>query len=75
VVPRAPEADEVFDPSIRTLNDRLKFCEQEDPIVEYEDEFGRMRTAPRSEVPRHLVPASGDGQPDDDEYVTLVYVL
>ena len=37
-------------------------------MVEYEDEFGRIRTALRSEVPRHLVP---DNQPsnDEDEYV------
>ncbi|KAG2017904.1 hypothetical protein CC2G_007365 [Coprinopsis cinerea AmutBmut pab1-1] len=27
----------------------------DDPIVEYEDEFGRVRTARRSEVPRHLL--------------------
>lgn len=27
---------------------------KDDPIVEYEDEFGRIRTARRSEVPRNL---------------------
>lgn len=37
-------------------------------MVEYEDEFGRIRTARRSEVPRNLVPPSGDEQ-DEDEYV------
>ncbi|KZT22375.1 hypothetical protein NEOLEDRAFT_657329 [Neolentinus lepideus HHB14362 ss-1] len=30
--------------------------EDDDPIVEYEDEFGRMRMARKSEVPRHLAP-------------------
>lgn len=38
---------------------------QEDPVVEYEDEFGRIRTAPRSEVPRHLAPQPA--QEDEDE--------
>ncbi|THH09647.1 hypothetical protein EW146_g8630 [Bondarzewia mesenterica] len=39
-----------------------------DPIVEYEDEFGRARTAPRSEVPRHLLPShmKDDATEDDD---------
>lgn len=32
--------------------------------MEYEDEFGRVRTAPRSEVPRHLAP---NAQPEIDE--------
>ncbi|KAF9236729.1 hypothetical protein BU15DRAFT_49660 [Melanogaster broomeanus] len=30
--------------------------EEDDPIIEYEDEFGRLRTGKRSEVPRHLLP-------------------
>ncbi|KAH9936063.1 hypothetical protein B0H21DRAFT_825537 [Amylocystis lapponica] len=38
-VPQPPTRDEAGD----------------DPIVEYEDEFGRMRTARKSEVPRHLL--------------------
>lgn len=42
---------------------------QDDPIVEYEDEFGRMRTARRSEVPRNLQRPI-DGEPEkEDEYV------
>lgn len=36
-------------------------------MIEYEDEFGRLRTARRSEVPRHLAPASDDGEPEEDE--------
>lgn len=32
---------------------------QDDPIIEYEDEFGRLRSAPRSEVPRHLLHTEG----------------
>ena len=38
-------------------------------MVEYEDEFGRIRTACRSEVPRNLLPP----EPDEDEYVTMIY--
>ncbi|CAE6473489.1 unnamed protein product [Rhizoctonia solani] len=30
--------------------------EEDDPIIEYEDEFGRIRTARRSEVPRDQLP-------------------
>jgi hypothetical protein len=33
----------------------------QDAIVEYRDEFGRTRTAPRSEIPRHLLPGSAGG--------------
>lgn len=29
--------------------------EESDPVVEYEDEFGRARTGRRSEIPRHLL--------------------
>ena len=41
---------------------------QDDPIVEYEDEFGRIRTARRSEVPRNLLPP----EPDEDECVAII---
>ncbi|KAG8747302.1 hypothetical protein FRC10_001481 [Ceratobasidium sp. 414] len=42
----------------------------EDPIVEYEDEFGRIRTARRSDVPRDRLPEpSMTDVPADDEYV------
>lgn len=41
---------------------------QSDPIVEYEDEFGRIRTARRSEVPRNLVPDANEEE-DEDECV------
>ncbi|KAG9099769.1 hypothetical protein FRC06_004868 [Ceratobasidium sp. 370] len=41
-----------------------------DPIVEYEDEFGRIRTARRSDVPRDRLPESlVTDVPADDEYV------
>jgi len=44
--------------------------EQNDPIVEYEDEFGRVRTARRSEVPRHLARRSPElDPPESDPYV------
>jgi len=42
--------------------------EDNDPVIEYEDEFGRLRTAKRSEVPRHLLPRE-DGAGDDDGVV------
>jgi len=37
-------------------------------MVEYEDEFGRIRTAKRSEVPRNLV-LNQEDEVDEDEYV------
>jgi hypothetical protein len=42
---------------------------QDDPIVEYEDEFGRMRTARRSEVPRNLQQTVDEEPEQEDEYV------
>ncbi|KAG6816380.1 hypothetical protein H0H93_008148 [Arthromyces matolae] len=43
--------------------------EEDDPIIEYEDEFGRIRTARRSEVPRTFTePAK---EPDDDEDIII----
>ena len=42
----------------------FNFIVQDDPIVEYEDDFGRIRTARRSEVPRNLRP---DPESDEDE--------
>ncbi|EKM58214.1 uncharacterized protein PHACADRAFT_116951 [Phanerochaete carnosa HHB-10118-sp] len=42
----------------------------DDPIVEYEDEFGRARTGRRSEIPRHLLPSDQKEDVDDiDPYV------
>lgn len=44
-------------------------------MVEYEDEFGRMRTAKRSEVPRAMLQKLESDLPKDDEYVvTLTYI-
>ncbi|KAJ7739778.1 hypothetical protein DFH07DRAFT_983378, partial [Mycena maculata] len=44
--------------------------DDDDPIVEYEDEFGRMRTGRRSEVPRDLVrPTEEDGYDEDEDLV------
>ncbi|KAJ7650324.1 hypothetical protein FB45DRAFT_819514 [Roridomyces roridus] len=42
--------------------------DEDDPIVEYEDEFGRLRTARRSEVPRDLLRAK---EHDEDEYEVI----
>ncbi|PCH42250.1 hypothetical protein WOLCODRAFT_137789 [Wolfiporia cocos MD-104 SS10] len=47
--------------------------EENDPIIEYEDEFGRMRTGRRSEVPRHLLPQAGDPEPEEDIDPFVVY--
>ncbi|KZT07629.1 uncharacterized protein LAESUDRAFT_651046 [Laetiporus sulphureus 93-53] len=44
--------------------------EEDDPIIEYEDEFGRIRSGRRSEVPRHLLPQmETTKQGEDIEYV------
>lgn len=40
-------------------------ADQDDPVVEYEDEFGRLRSARRSEVPRHLLSRDDDGDGED----------
>ncbi|PPR05748.1 hypothetical protein CVT24_006687 [Panaeolus cyanescens] len=41
---------------------------EDDPVVEYEDEFGRLRTARRSEVPRDLLRHT---EPDEDEELVI----
>ncbi|OJT15212.1 Coiled-coil domain-containing protein 174 [Trametes pubescens] len=44
--------------------------DENDPIVEYEDEFGRARTGRRSEIPRHLLPQTDKEKEEDfDPYV------
>lgn len=43
---------------------------KDDPIVEYEDEFGRLRTARRSDIPRNLLPDNQE-EADSDEYVVF----
>ncbi|KAG6878219.1 hypothetical protein C0993_010640 [Termitomyces sp. T159_Od127] len=42
---------------------------KDDPMVEYEDEFGRIRTVRRSEVPRAF--ASAVDEPDEDEDIII----
>jgi hypothetical protein len=44
----------------------FNFTVQTDPIVEYEDEFGRIRTARRSEVPRNQRQDSDDDVDEDE---------
>ncbi|TFY65055.1 hypothetical protein EVG20_g5729 [Dentipellis fragilis] len=46
---------------------------QDDPVIEYEDEFGRVRSAPRSQVPPHLLPKPmrRKGSDDGDEGIVL----
>jgi len=42
-------------------------------MVEYEDEFGRIRTAKRSEVPRNLV-LNQEDEVDEGRYVDNLFV-
>ncbi|GJJ08545.1 hypothetical protein Clacol_002763 [Clathrus columnatus] len=49
-------------------------AKDDDPIVEYEDEFGRIRTSRRSEVPRNLMPQKST-EPEENEYVLLMAVF
>ncbi|KAK7033065.1 hypothetical protein R3P38DRAFT_781486 [Favolaschia claudopus] len=44
---------------------------EDDPIVEYEDEFGRLRTARRSEVPRELLRSKELEEEDDDSVIRM----
>ncbi|THH02798.1 hypothetical protein EW026_g116 [Hermanssonia centrifuga] len=43
--------------------------EEDDPIIEYEDEFGRARTGRRSEIPRHLLENEEAAEEDIDPFV------
>ncbi|KAH0832948.1 hypothetical protein J3R83DRAFT_11920 [Lanmaoa asiatica] len=47
--------------------------DEDDPIIEYEDEFGRLRTSRRSEVPRHLLKSQDEEEDVDEAYVVWVY--
>ncbi|KAG5647407.1 hypothetical protein DXG03_000478 [Asterophora parasitica] len=42
---------------------------EDDPIVEYEDEFGRLRTGRRSEIPRELAPAPEEERDEDEDII------
>lgn len=44
---------------------------QNDPIVEFQDEFGRIRTAKKSEVPREYLNAMNSSLTEDDECVNV----
>ncbi|KAJ7274466.1 hypothetical protein B0H12DRAFT_399967 [Mycena haematopus] len=61
------ESDSDVDESLEVA--RPPVGDKDDPIVEYEDEFGRMRTARRSEVPRDLMHPK---EPEVDEDEDLV---
>ncbi|KAH9058380.1 hypothetical protein EDB87DRAFT_1742597 [Lactarius vividus] len=45
----------------------------DDPIIEFEDEFGRVRSARRSEVPRHLLPHQEKGEDENPVNFFPVY--
>ncbi|KAI0768051.1 hypothetical protein BD413DRAFT_137370 [Trametes elegans] len=47
--------------------------EQDDPVMEYQDEFGRTRTARRSEIPRELLPQPEKEQEEEDIDPYVVY--
>ena len=44
-----------------------------DPIIEYEDEFGRARTGRKSEEPRHLLKDEQEEE-EDIEYVASLHL-
>ncbi|KAF7312313.1 hypothetical protein MIND_00244300 [Mycena indigotica] len=50
----------------------LPTAPEDDPMVEYEDEFGRLRTARRSEVPRDLAPSENKEDYDSDEDLIII---
>lgn len=43
--------------------------------MEYEDEFGRLRTARQSEVPRNLQRRVDEDHEAEDEYVLSMFLL
>lgn len=45
--------------------------DDDDPVIEYEDEFGRLRTARRSEIPRELLPRDSAQNEDEDEDIVI----
>lgn len=45
--------------------------DEDDPVIEYQDEFGRIRTARRSEVPRELLPREDEQNEDEDEDIVI----
>ena len=68
-VPRPPEQD-VSTEARLSLVECSRYVPKDDPIIEYEDEFGRARTGRRSEIPRHLLPSENKEDPEDiDPYV------
>lgn len=64
-VPKQP-SDEVRS-SVQRSSTADDMSLQDDPIVEYEDEFGRLRTARKSEVPRHLMQPLVEEEAVEDE--------
>ncbi|KAI0064787.1 hypothetical protein BV25DRAFT_1869048 [Artomyces pyxidatus] len=65
--PYQPDSDDEDE----SLNVPKPFTE-DDPVIDYVDEFGRSRQAPRSEVPHHLLPRTmrtSDPEGDDDGIV------
>lgn len=53
---------------VYALPELIAMSEQDDPVIEYEDEFGRVRTARKSEIPRHLLPPDPNAEPPEEEF-------
>ncbi|KAE9407787.1 hypothetical protein BT96DRAFT_850413 [Gymnopus androsaceus JB14] len=62
------DVDESLTVPVPLVND-----EDDDPIIEYTDEFGRTRTDRRSEVPRHLMPKPEEEEEGEDEDEGVLY--
>lgn len=56
-----------MDESLTVPKPEVDDADDDDPIIEYEDEFGRIRTARRSEVPRELLPRDNPDEQDSDD--------
>jgi hypothetical protein len=48
---------------------------QDDPVIEYKDEFGRSRQGRRSEVPRHLLPRQANDENEDECVISTLFLL
>ncbi|KAK0204735.1 hypothetical protein DFS33DRAFT_1382635 [Desarmillaria ectypa] len=68
---KAPEWEDDEDDIDESLTVPHAPDDENDPIIEYEDEFGRIRTAPRSEVPRELLPGAHPEEVDEDEDIII----
>ncbi|KAI9061043.1 hypothetical protein FKP32DRAFT_1667775 [Trametes sanguinea] len=59
------------DASVQSVD--IHIWRQNDLVIEYEDEFGRVRTARRSEIPRHRLPKEEKEEEEDFECVHVLH--